>query len=247
MVVSGALATGVGEMRWIGMVSVLFAAMLATPGGALAGAQSYTGPPQGSVSRYYSTGTYAQADWYSQTSTGDHGASVSLDAPRHGIPELVVQDTTDVYMPDGEVVTRSVAADVTSGFSFAIDAHTLSGASVGSSGVQATSCVQVIDGWVISTRCKQIALPLSVVWTGAGPILRGVSHDSFVQTTDSLSHHTTGYLYHQVDRASGPTRAASVAAQIGAVTESPQALHDASFGTDTSSTLFLCLGEGCEN
>ncbi len=191
----------------------------------------------GSISHTFTVGSFAQADWVTQTPLRATETAVTLTTQRGGSDELVVGQDIITYGARGGITHEvSTIADVTSGFQFSIDTKHLTGASV-SGTIQALTCVEAGGGSI--NRCFPELINVNVTWTGRGPIQRRPTTEDDIEVTN--------FLYHLVMRTSGPTRGAVASGVVSRLTASPAQVSSASFGEMNTGVMFLCLDDGCAN
>lgn len=213
------------------LVTTLLAGVI-TPAVAAAGA----GPPLGGVQHVFTNGSFATADWYSQTARA--ATDTSVTAVRHpgGGKELTVFQVVDTLDANGFVVSETVTtADVFSGFTFTIDATHFTGAAVHGTGLPAQTC---------GDTCYPTTIRVSATWTGQGAITRGAVNSNDVESVG----HFGNFFYHQVEHFSGASRSATASGTIGAYSYSPaDATAPPALGNMRTGYIFLCMAAGCEN
>jgi hypothetical protein len=186
----------------------------------------------GQVTQFRFHGTFAAADWFTSSATSQTDTFIEVSQSNQG-SELFVDQVTGNKDANGNFTGGfDTTADVTSGFSFAIDQATLASASASGSGLPATACTLDANGNPIS--CSATTIDVNASWTGQGPISRGVSNDHFKADGFSVNDHFNG-----------TDRAATAIATFGGL---PQPLGEPQFadlGTTNSGTTTICIGNSC--
>src|SRR6266851_5377001 len=122
----------------------------------------------GQVTRFSFHGTFADALWFTSSATS---FTDNLDANGN------FTGATDT------------SADVTSGFSFAIQ-KSLASASTSGSGLPATTCT--FDANFNLIGCSATTIDVNATWTGQGPISRAVFNEHFKSDGFSVTDHFNG-------------------------------------------------------
>ena len=190
------------------------------------------GPPGGGVQHQFTNGPFATTDWITQTA--QRITDTSVTAVRHpgGGKELSVFQEVETLATDSFTVTT---VDVTSGFTFTIDATHLTDAAVQGTGLPAQTCTDA--------ACFPTTINVFTTWTGQGAITRGA-----VNSKDIETRHNGNFLYIQLEHFAGASRTATASGTIGAQsystadTSTPPILANMHTGY-----IFLCLNGGCEN
>jgi hypothetical protein len=142
----------------------------------------------GQVMQSKFVGPQAAALWTSFTATSDTLTIVGVDQDH-----LVVFQGTDTVDSSGNRTgATATIANVTSGFSFAIDKAHLSTASTGGSGIPATTCTFDANGNEIN--CTPTTIDLTVTWIGYGPSSHQVFNDHANEGCFRFSSHISGTI-----------------------------------------------------
>ena len=196
---------------------------------ALAGPAS-AAPGQVTTFRFH--GTFADAFWSTSSATSFTDTTVSVSTSKQGSELFVDQFTGNLDANGNFTGGTDTSADVTTGFSFAIDKGTLTSASTSGSGLPATTCTVDANGNVIS--CSPTTIDVTVTWTGQGPITRAVVNDHFKSNGFS-----------ETDHFNGTDRAATATGTVAGSTLSASELQFADLGFTNSGTITRCIGTGC--
>lgn len=181
------------------------------------------GPP--SIQHQFTNGPFATVEWGSQV--GQKLTDTSVTAIRHpaGGVELTVDQVVETST--NWIVTT---ADVSSGFTFTIDATHLSGASVHGAGLPAQTC---------SLTCHATTINVSATWTGQGAVTRGAVNGKDIEPGN--------FLYIQIEHLAGASRNATATGTIGAYSYDAADVAVSTLGDMHTGYLFLCMAAGCEN
>ena len=186
----------------------------------------------GQVTQFRFHGAFVDADWFTSSATSFTDTLINVSKSQQG-SELFIDQFTGNLDANGNLTGGTdTSADVTSGFSFAIDQTKLTSASASGSGLPAMTCTVDANGNPIS--CSATTIDVTATWTGQGPISRGVANDHF--KTDGFSVN---------DHSNGTSRTATATATIGGF---PQPLGEPQFadlGTTKTGTTTVCRGTGC--
>ena len=185
----------------------------------------------GQVTQFRFHGTFADAFWFTSSATSLTGTSVNVSKSMQGSELFVDQFTANLDAHGNFTGATDTFADVTSGFSFAID-HTLTSASTSGSGLPATTCT--LDANFNLIGCSATTIDVTVTWTGQGPISRAVIDDHF--KSDGFS---------ETDHFNGTDRAATATGTVAGLTLSTSELQFANLGTANSGTITICIGTSC--
>lgn len=181
------------------------------------------------VQHFTFRGTFAEAAWVTSTDTSLTFTYINPAKTRTG-QELFVDQFTDNFDSSGNFVGEiDTIADVTSGFSFSIDAVKLSTASASGSDLPATTCTYDADFNLIG--CVDSAIDVNATWTGQGPIGRGTFHDNFRQDG-----------FHFTDHFQGTSRDATASGTIGGLTLGTGDLEFADMGRANFGEVDICVG-----
>ena len=176
-------------------------------------------------------GTFADAFWFSSTQTSFTATSVNVQQSQGS--ELFVDQFTASTDANGNITSGTdTFADVTSGFSFAIQKSQLASASTSGSGLPATTCS--VDASGNEFGCSATTIDVSVIWTGQGPISRAVFNSHFKADGFSVTSHFNG-----------TDRAATATGSVGGLALSGGELQFADLGFTNSGTITVCKGTGC--
>jgi hypothetical protein len=197
--------------------------------GLVAGSAS-AAPGQTTHFRFH--GTFADAEWFISSDTSFTDGFVSVSRTRQG-QEMFVELFTENFDSNGNFTGAiDTFADVTSGFSFTIDARKLDSASTSGSGLPATTCTYDANFDLIG--CTDTSINVSASWTGQGPIARETSNDHFQFDRFKVSSHFNG-----------TDRNATASGSIGGVTFAPADLEFADLGRANSGETDICIGNSC--
>jgi hypothetical protein len=195
---------------------------------ALAGPAS---PAPGQVTSVRLQGTDAVAFWSTISATSSTNTSVAVSTTQGS--ELVVDQFIVNLDASGNITgATDTSADVTSGFSFAIDQGRLSSASTSASGLPAMTCL--FDTTLTEIGCSSTTINVAATWTGQGPILRVVSNARSKSDGFSVTFHFNG-----TDRAA--TATGTFAGATLGTSESQLTL----LGSTKQSTITRCIGLSC--
>jgi hypothetical protein len=192
----------------------------------------------GQVTRFRTSGTRAEAFWFTKTKTSFTGTTAIVVKTKQGT-ELIAS------MFQGKLVNGQFVGGtdtslrgpggtnfVTTGFSFAINAPKLTSASVRGSGLPARQCTVDADG--NPTSCRRITISVNVTWTGHGALTRSVSN---------ARTKTAGFSLHS--HFAGTTRAATATGTIAGHTLTAKQLEFADLGIIKSGEMTRCIGSAC--
>src|SRR5215472_5467032 len=189
------------------------------------------GAASGHVMRFSFHGTFADAFWFTSSATSFTATSVNVSQSMQG-SELFVDNFTGNLDKKGNFTGGTdTFADVTSGFSVAIDKALTSGSTSGS-GLPATTCT--VDAFGNPISCRATTIDVTVAWTGQGPITRSVFNDHF---------RTAGFS--ETDHFNGTDRAATAAGTVAGSTVGASQLQFADLGFTNSGTTTVYIGTGC--
>jgi hypothetical protein len=186
----------------------------------------------GQVTQFRFHGTFADALWFTSSATSSTDTTISVSTSKQG-SELFVDQFTATMDANGNFTgATDTSADVTSGFSFAIDKGTLTSASTSGSGLPATTCT--FDANFNLIGCSATTIDVTVTWTGQGPITRAVVNDHFKSAGFSVTDHFNG-----------TDRAATATGTVAGSTLSASELQFADLGFTNSGTITRCIGLSC--
>jgi hypothetical protein len=184
------------------------------------------------VMRFSFHGAFADALWQTSSATSFTDTFVNVSKSLQG-SELFVDQFTANFDANGNFTgATDTSADVTSGFSFAIDKALLRSASVSGSGLSAMTCT--FDANFDLIGCSATTIDVTATWTGQGPISRGVFNDHF--KSDGFS---------ATDHFNGTDRAATATGTFNGNTLSASDLQFANLGTANAGTTIVCIGTSC--
>jgi hypothetical protein len=186
----------------------------------------------GQVTQFRFHGTFTDAFWFTSSATSFTDNFVNVSTSKQG-SELIVDHFVGNLDASGNFTGGTdTSADVTTGFSFAIDKAQLTSASVSGSGLSATTCTVDANGNVIS--CSPATIDVTVVWTGQGPISRAV-----------VNQHVKSAGFSVTDHFNGTDRAATAAGTVAGSSVSASELQFADLGSTNSGTITRCIGLSC--
>jgi hypothetical protein len=174
-------------------------------------------------------GPFATALWISNPSaTSSVSSGVVVEDS-----ELFVDQFTFNSDASGNVVggTETIA-DVTNGFSFAIDQSQLTTASVSASSIPATTCV--IEANFQQGPCSPTTLSVTVDWTGQGLITRQAG---------SLHIKVAGFS--ETQHINGTDRLATATGTFSGITVNPSDFQGGSLGFTNEGITTVCIGNTC--
>jgi hypothetical protein len=208
-------------MRRIALYLVLFALV------ALAGGSSTAAAAPAETFRFSFNGYFAQALWYTQTSSSDTYTFVFAQKDRHGNTLLFLDEFTEYYDSSGNFTgATDVYGEADSGVSFSISTSLAS--ATASATVPVTSCSYDADFNLIG--CSDAGtVDVSANWTGEGPIARGTFTDNFRQDG-----------FHEVDHFTGSDRQATATATVDGTSLGTGDLLFADLGTAVSGSVIIC-------
>jgi hypothetical protein len=186
----------------------------------------------GHVTVFRFHGTFADAFWFTSSAASFTATSVNVSTSMQGSELFVDQFTGKMDASGNFTGGTDTSADVTSGFSFAIQKSQLTSGSTSGSGLPATTCTIDAMGNVIS--CSATTIDVTVAWTGQGPIIRAVINDHFKAAGFSENDHFNG-----------TDRAATATGTVAGSTLSASELQFADLGFTNSGTITRCIGTGC--
>ena len=186
----------------------------------------------GQVTHFRFHGAFVDADWFTSSATSFTDTFINVSKSKQGSELFVDQFTGNLDANGNFTGGTDTSADVTSGFSFAIDQQRLTSASASGSGLPATTCTIDANGNPIS--CSATTVDVNATWTGQGPIGRSVSNDHFKSDGFSVNDHFNG-----------TSRTATAAATIGGFPQPLGELQFADLGTAKSGTTTICRGISC--
>lgn len=192
---------------------------------------AFAGPASaapGQVLSFRFHGTFADAFWFSSTSSTSFTATTVNVTPS----ELLVDQFTGNTDPSGNFTGGTdTFADVTSGFSFSIDKARLTTGSTSGS-IPGTTCAVDVNG--NETNCTATTIDLTVAWTGQGPIIRQV-----------VNQHVKVGGFSETDHFNGTDRAAAATGTFSGSTLNPSDLQFADLGFANSGSIQRCIGLSC--
>ena len=186
----------------------------------------------GQVTQFRFHGTFADAFWFTSSATSFTATSVNVTMSMQGSELFVDQFTGNLDASGNYPGGTDTFADVTSGFSFAIQKSQLASASTSGSGLPATTCT--VDAFGNPISCSATTVDVNAAWTGQGPISRAVSNNHFKVNGFSETSHFNG-----------TDRAATATGTVGGLALSAGELQFADLGTANSGTITVCKGTGC--
>jgi hypothetical protein len=187
--------------------------------------------------RYSFHGTFASAAWFTNSSTGFVSTYVNVSQTQPTASELYVYQSVGNFDSSGNYTGATVTiADVTSGFSFAIDGARLSSASVDGSGLPATTCSYDANYNLIG--CTDTTIDVNATWTGVGAISRGTSNSNQHYQYDGVKV-TLSYHFN------GTNRNATASGSVAGVTLTTDDLSFAGLGSTNYGQTDICVGSGC--
>jgi hypothetical protein len=187
---------------------------------------------QGQTIHFRFHGSFAEAAWFTSTSTSSTDTYLNVQKTKKGGEELFVDRFTTHFDANGNPTGYTdTSVDVTSGFSFTVNKNFTS-ASVSGSNLPATRCTYDVDFNLIG--CSDTTISVDASWTGVGPISHETSHDHF--RSDGFSEN---------DHFNGTSRNAIATGTIGGRTLTANDLEFADMGRANSGTTVICIGNSC--
>lgn len=196
---------------------------------------AFAGPASaapGQVTQFRFHGTFADAFWATSSATSFTDTSVTVSKSMQGSELFVDVFSGNVDANGNFTGGTDTSADVTSGFSFAIDKAQLTSGSTSGSGLSATTCT--VDANFNFINCSPTTIDVTVAWTGQGPISRAVINDHFKSAGFSVNDHFNG-----------TDRAATAAGTVAGSTVGASQLQFADLGFTNSGTTTVCIGTTC--
>jgi hypothetical protein len=172
----------------------------------------------------------AMAVWGTSSATSFAETTVVVSKSRQG-SELFIDQFTGKSDANGNFTYTDTLADVTSGFSFAID-QKLTTASLSGSGLPGSTCTFDANGNQIG--CSATTIDAAADWTGQGPISRS-----------QFTFHGSKPGFNELIRDRGTMRDATATGTVDGLTLPTSDLASASIGTDDSVDLAICIGKTC--
>jgi len=185
----------------------------------------------GQVTRFSFHGTFADALWSTSSATSFTDTFVNVSKSLEGSELFVDQFTANLDANGNFTGATDTSADVTSGFSFAIQ-KSLASASTSGSGLPATTCT--FDANFNLIGCSATTIDVNATWTGQGPISRAVFNEHFKSDGFSVTDHFNG-----------TDRAATATGTVGGLTLGASELQFADLGTANAGTTVICIGTSC--
>lgn len=177
-------------------------------------------------------GTFAEAFWFNSTPSRDAGLYIRVSQAKSS-NSLVVEETTQTRDAQGNVTgTTETVAEVTSGYSFSIDATKLTTASITASGIPVTTCTYDENFALIG--CSPSVIDAGATWTGQGLITRNTSNSRVRAGEFSVNEHLNG-----------TNRDGTATALANGITFSTSDSQFAILGNAVSGTTTLCIGGTC--
>ena len=177
-------------------------------------------------------GTFAEAFWSTNSTASFTDTMVVVSTLKKGSELSVDHFTGNLDNMGNFTGGTDTFADVTTGFSFAIDKTHLTSASTSGSGLSATTCS--VDQFGNEFGCSATTIDVTVVWTGLGPIARQVVNQHFKSSGFSQTLHFNG-----------TDRAATATGTVAGSTLSASELQFADLGFTNSGTITRCIGLSC--
>jgi hypothetical protein len=172
-------------------------------------------------------GTFADAFWFSSTSTSFTATTLTVTPSQLAVDQFTANTDASGNFTGG----TDTFADVTTGFSFRIDKAQLTTASA-SGAIPGTTCAVDVNG--NETNCTATTINLTVAWSGQGPIAREVANQHFKAAGFSESDHFNG-----------TDRAASASGTFSGNALNASDLQFADLGFANSGIIQRCIGLSC--
>jgi hypothetical protein len=189
------------------------------------------GAATGQVTHFRFSGTSAEALWFAGTATSSTATSVDVSKSKQG-SELFADQFTVTFDSSGNVTgATDTSADVTSGFSFALQ-QPLASASVSGLGLAGQTCT--FDANFNLIGCTAATIDVTAAWTGQGPISRGVFND-----------HLKSDGFSETDHFHGTARDATATGTFTGSTLTAGDLQFADLATNSFGAVTVCIGTSC--
>ena len=186
----------------------------------------------GQVTQVRFNGTFAEALWSTSSAASFTNYEVNVSTSKQGSELYVDQFTGNLNAMGNFTGGTDTFADVTTGFSFAIDKNQLTSASTNGSGLPAMTCS--VDASGNESGCSATTMDATVTWTGQGPITRAVNNQHFKSSGFSQTNHVNG-----------TDRAAAATGTVAGSTLGASELAFADLGFTNSGTITRCIGPSC--
>lgn len=184
------------------------------------------------MTHFTAHGILAEADWFTSSATSFTETLINASRSKQG-SLLFVDQFTGNRDANGNVTTYTdTSADVTTGFSFAIDKTALTSASTSGSGLPATTCT--FDADFNEIGCSPMRIDVNATWTGQGPIGRSVGNLHFKIDGFSVISHSNG-----------TSRDATATGTAGGLTLAAADLQFADLRNKHDSETTICIGNDC--
>jgi hypothetical protein len=194
----------------------------------LAAAPASAAPNQ--VRHDHFNGTFAEAVWFNSAS--DAGLYIRASQAKTS-NSLAVDEVIQTRDAQGNVTgTTETFADVTSGYSFSIDAVKLTTASIAGTGLPATTCTFNENFDLVG--CSPSVLNAEATWTGQGLITHNTNNSRVRAGGFSVNEHLNG-----------TNRDGTATALVNGIAFSTSDSEFAILGQAVSGTTTLCLGGNC--
>jgi hypothetical protein len=185
----------------------------------------------GQVTQFRFHGTFADALWFTSSATSSTDTFVNVSKSARGSELFVDQFTANLDANGNFTGATDTSADVTSGFSFAIQ-QSLASASVSGSGLPARTCT--FDANFNLIGCSATTIDATATWTGQGTISCAVSNDHFKSDGLVFTEHSNG-----------AGRAAMATGTVGGLTLTAGDVEIAELGTTDQGSVAVCIGTSC--
>jgi hypothetical protein len=186
----------------------------------------------GQVTHFTTHGILAEADWFTSSATSFTDTLINASQSQQ-VSLLFVDQFTGNRDANGNVTTYTqTSAEVTSGFSFAIDKTALTSASVSGPGLPATTCT--FDADFNEIGCNATTIDVNATWTGQGPLGRSVGNLHFKTDGFSVTSHSNG-----------TSRDATATGTAGGLTLNAADLQFADLRNTHENETTICTGSNC--
>jgi hypothetical protein len=177
-------------------------------------------------------GTFAEAVWFNSTPSRDAGLYIRASQSK-STNSLVVEQVIQTRDAQGNFTgATETVAEVTSGYSFSIDATKLTIASIAGSGLAATTCRY--DENFALVGCSPGVIDADATWTGQGLITRNTSNSRVRAGGFSVNEHLNGI-----------NRDGTATGFVNGITFGASDSQFAILGKAVSGTTTLCIGGSC--
>ncbi|QNN53855.1 hypothetical protein [Nocardioides mesophilus] len=192
------------------------------------------GAAAGKITHQRFHGAVADADWFVATDTSVRDTYVNATHAKKGSSLYVVRFRARLDSNGEFAGAKETIIDVTTGFTFDIDAAKLSSAKVTGTDLPARTCFYDAN-WDQPKPCQDGTLDLKASWTGQGSITRGVTNEHVKGEGFSYSYHSNG-----------KNRAATAKGWLGTQRLRAAALDFGQLAVVREGSSSFCVGANCQ-